>query len=67
MFFHRGRVRRDSLDDRALTALNISITTRIDNDTVEADLAMSLENMTQPISGNSVEQWWKRVSWRKVI
>ncbi|KAI6760189.1 hypothetical protein HG531_013390 [Fusarium graminearum] len=67
MFFHRGRVRRDSLDDRALMALNISMTTRIDNETVEADLAMSLENIAQPISGYSAEQWWKRVSWRKVI
>ncbi|CAI6098173.1 unnamed protein product [Clonostachys chloroleuca] len=60
MFFHKGRLRRDSLEDKAFMALNISMTTRIDKDTVEADLAMSLLNISQPISGKSAEQWWNR-------
>lgn len=67
MFFHRGRVSRDSLDERAFMALNISMTTRMVSETVEPALAMSLENISQPISGKSAEQWWKRVNWRKVI
>ncbi|KAI6754271.1 hypothetical protein HG530_012785 [Fusarium avenaceum] len=32
----------------------------MDRETVEPALAISLENMEQPISGKSVEQWWKR-------
>ena len=52
MLFHRGNVRRDSLDDNAFMAFSISITTRIDRDTVEADLDISLLNIWQPISGN---------------
>lgn len=56
IFSHNGRVSRDSLEDKAFIALSISITTRIDNETVEADFAMSSENIWQPISGNCVEQ-----------
>ena len=62
MFFQSGRVSSDSLDDSAFMALNISMTTRMESDTVEADFAMSLPNISQPISGNSVEQRWK---WRR--
>ena len=60
MLFHRGKVRRDSLDERAFMALSISITTRVESDTVEADLAMSFENISQPMSGKRVEHLWKR-------
>lgn len=56
---HRGNVRRDSLDDKAFIAFNISITTRIERETVEADLDMSLWNMVQPISGKEVLHLWK--------
>jgi putative aminopeptidase FrvX len=45
MFSHNGRVRSDSLDDRAFMALSISMTTKIDKETVDADLAMSFENI----------------------
>lgn len=55
MFSHKGRVRRDSLDERAFMAFNISMTTRIDKETVEADLAISFVNIEQPISENSAE------------
>jgi hypothetical protein len=51
MFFQTGRVRRDSEEERALQAFNISITTRIERDTVEALRAISLVNIAQPISG----------------
>jgi hypothetical protein len=52
---HRGRVRSDSDEDRAFMAFSISMTTKMDNDTVEADFDMSLANIEQPISGNLVE------------
>jgi hypothetical protein len=48
----RKKVKRDSLEDRAFMAFSISMTTRMERETVEADLAMSLVNMSQPISGN---------------
>ena len=54
-----GNVRRDSLDDNAFIAFNISITTRIERETVEADLDISLVNIWQPISGNLLEHLWK--------
>jgi len=41
MFSQSGSVRRDSLDERAFMAFNISMTTRMDRDIVDADLAMS--------------------------
>lgn len=56
---HNGNVSKDSLDDKAFMALSISITTRIDKETVEADLDMSSWNMVQPISGNMLEHLWK--------
>lgn len=59
MLFHSGKVKRDSLDERAFMALNISITTRMESETVEADLDISLVNISQPISGNCVEHLWK--------
>ena len=55
MFFHRGKVSSDSLEDSAFMALNISTTTRMESDMVEADLDMELENISQPTSGNWVE------------
>lgn len=39
---HSGNVSSDSLEDKAFIALSISITTRIERETVEADLDMSL-------------------------
>jgi hypothetical protein len=36
MFFQTGRVRRDSDDERALQAFNISMTTRMDKEIVDA-------------------------------
>lgn len=57
--FHNGKLSSDSLDESAFIALNISIITRMDRDTVEADLDISLVNISHPISGNSVEHLWK--------
>jgi len=61
MFFHTGSVRRDSDEERALQAFNISMTTRIDRETVDALRAISLVNITQPISGKRRLQEWKWV------
>jgi hypothetical protein len=61
MFFHRGRVRRDSDDERAFMALSISMTTRMESETVEAALAEASEKMWQPIEGKMVLQLWKWV------
>lgn len=52
ILFQRGKARSDSLDESAFMAFNISITTRIESDTVDADSDISLENISQPISGN---------------
>lgn len=49
----------DSLDERAFMALSISMTTRIERETVEAALALSLVKISQPISGNCEEHLWK--------
>jgi hypothetical protein len=54
-----GNVRRDSLEDNAFIAFSISITTRIERDTVEADLAILLVNIWHPISGNLLAHLWK--------
>lgn len=54
MFFHTGRVRRDSDEERALQAFNISMTTRMERDIVEPLRAISLVNIMQPISGKRV-------------
>ena len=59
MLSHSGRVRRDSLEDKAFMALSISMTTRMERETVEAALALSLVNISQPISGNWEEHLWK--------
>ena len=59
MFSHSGSVSRDSLDERAFMALSISMTTRMERETVEAALALSLAKMEQPISGNWVLHLWK--------
>jgi hypothetical protein len=59
MFFHTGRVISDSDWDRALQAFNISMTTRIDRDIVDALRALWSMNISHPISGKSVLQWWK--------
>jgi hypothetical protein len=58
---HRGRASSDSFSDKELQALNISMTTRMDNDIVLARLAASPVNMLQPIVGNAEEHWWKLV------
>jgi hypothetical protein len=42
-------------------ALSISITTRMERETVEADLDMLLVNISQPSSGNWAEHLWKCV------
>jgi hypothetical protein len=39
--------------------LNISITTRIDSETVDAERDISFVNISQPISGKSEEHLWK--------
>jgi hypothetical protein len=59
MLFQRPNVKRDSLEESAFIAFSISITTRIDKETVEADRDISFENISQPISENSVEHLWK--------
>ena len=59
MLSHNGRVRRDSEEDKAFMAFNISMTTRMESETVDADLDMSFENMEHPMSENWVEQRWK--------
>lgn len=63
MFSQSGNVSSDSLLDRAFMAFSISMTTKIDSETVDADFAMSLENMLHPISENCVEHLWKCESW----
>ena len=59
MFFHKGRVRRDSEEERAFMAFSISMTTRMERETVEAALADASEKMWQPIEGKMVLQLWK--------
>lgn len=61
MFFHSGRVRSDSEDDKAFMAFSISITTRIERDTVEAALALLSEKMWHPMEGKMLLQLWKWV------
>ena len=59
MFFQTGRVKSDSEEERAFMALSISMTTRIDNEIVEAVFAEESANIVQPISGKEVLQRWK--------
>lgn len=55
MLSQRGKVNKLSLLDSAFIALNISMTTNIDSETVEAALAWWLLNISHPSSGNAVE------------
>jgi len=59
MFSHRGSVSSDSLEERAFMAFSISMTTRMESDMVEAARALLLLKISQPISGNLEEHWWK--------
>jgi len=62
MFFQRGSVNSDSEDDSAFIALNISITTRMDKEMVEAVRAVSSLKTEQEMSANLrlvVLQEWK--------
>ena len=58
---HGLSVSRDSFSDSELRAFAISIVTSTERDTVVALLENSLTNISQPISGNCVEQAWKLV------
>lgn len=60
-FFHTGSTNKLSFSDSEFMALNISTTTKIDKLIVVARCAMTLVNISHPISGNSVEHWWKWV------
>lgn len=58
-FFHNGKTKRDSFSDSEFMALNISMVTRIDKLMVVARLAISLMNISQPISGKLAAHEWK--------
>jgi hypothetical protein len=60
-FFHTGNRSKLSFSESEFIALNISTVTRMDNDIVVARWAMVLVNISQPMSGNIVEHWWKCV------
>jgi hypothetical protein len=60
-FFQTGRTSKLSFSDSEFMALNISTVTRIDKLIVVACWDMTLVNISHPISGNSVEHWWKWV------
>lgn len=60
-FFQTGSLRRLSFSESEFIALNISTVTRIDRLTVVAVRAITLVNISQPISGKSAEHWWKWV------
>ena len=53
-FFHTGSFRRLSFSEREFIALNISTVTRIDKLIVVARCAMTLVNISHPISGKRV-------------
>ena len=64
MFFHKGIVIRDSEDERAFIALNISMTTSIESDIVDAVRVVTADGakMEQSVVinlGESVEHEWK--------
>jgi len=63
MLRHRGSVSRDSEEERAFMAFSISMTTRMERETVEAErVAVEVElKMEQPRVGKSVLQRWKCV------
>ena len=56
---HSGSVSRDSELLRAFIGFSSSMTTRMDMDTVDADLAALLLKISHPISGKEREHWWK--------
>lgn len=58
-FDHKGRTKRDSFSERELQALNISMTTRIESETVVARSAGRPVNMEQSRLLNTEEHWWK--------
>lgn len=53
IFFHIGKVNKLSFSLRELVALNISMVTNTESDIVVARFAISLTNISQPISGNN--------------
>ena len=63
MLRHKGMVSRDSEDERAFMAFSISMTTRMERETVLAErVAVEVElKMEQPREGKSVLQRWKCV------
>lgn len=67
MFSQSGKVNKLSELDNAFIALSISMTTKMLNETVDADCAISLPNIPQPINENFSEQLWKLRSWEKEI
>ena len=60
-FFQTGSTKSDSFSDKEFMALNISTATKMDKLIVVARLAMSLMNISHPISGKRAEQEWKCV------
>jgi hypothetical protein len=60
-FFHTGNRNRLSFSESEFIALNISTVTRIDRLMVVARWAITFVNISHPISGKSVEHWWKCV------
>lgn len=60
-FFHTGNRNKLSFSDREFMALNISTVTRMDRLMVVARWAITFVNISHPISGKSVEHWWKCV------
>lgn len=60
-FFHTGNRNRLSFSESEFIALNISTVTRIDRLMVVARCAITFVNISHPISGKSVEHWWKCV------
>ena len=64
-FFHTGKTNKLSFSDTEFIALNISTVTNTDKLIVDARCAISLVNISHPISGNSVEHWWKCVCTRR--
>jgi hypothetical protein len=71
MFFHNGNCRSDSDEDRAFIALNISMTTRIESETVDAvrvgtEEAEKIAQSTPSNNGLTGEHLWKLRRWEKL-
>lgn len=60
-FFQTGNTNRLSFSESEFIALNISTVTRIERLMVVARCAITFVNMSHPICGKRVEQWWKCV------